>query len=45
MKDQFHTPEVEVNNFSVEDVVTASSLTATTGSGDEGTYDSLFGQN
>ena len=45
MKNVFEAPEMELNVFSVEDVVTASTgpLNAeTSGSGDEKPFDSLF---
>ena len=42
MKDQFKTPEVEVINFNVEDVVT---LSATEGSGDSNSFDNMFNGN
>ena len=49
MKNLFEAPELELNVFSVEDVVTASATGGLTGSesgdGDKGTFDSLFGQN
>lgn len=46
MKNQFQAPEVEVINFDMEDVLTASAgLTDAVGSGDSDTFDKLFGNN
>ena len=45
MKNQFHTPEVEVINFSVEDLILLSSggLTEEEGSGESGVFGEMFG--
>ena len=49
MKNRFETPDLELNVFSVENVVTASATDGLTGNeqgdGDSGTFDSLFGRN
>ena len=46
MKSKFEAPELELNVFSVEDVVTASALIGEeTGDGDSGAFGDLFGQN
>ena len=46
MKNRFEAPELELNVFSVEDVVTASALIGEAeGDGDSGAYGELFGQN
>ena len=47
MKNKFEAPELELNVFSVEDVVTASATGGLTGSaegdGDKGSFGDLFG--
>jgi hypothetical protein len=49
MKNKFEAPELELNVFSVEDVVTASATGGLTGSeagdGDSGAFGELFGKN